>query len=68
MLTRKHYEAIAEVVARIEPIETRRQVSLELSNVFAIDNSRFDRQRFREACRLAYFWPLDSDVAPGDTT
>lgn len=59
MLTRKHYEAIAEILSEHKDdsqystvIDERRveSISLSLADYFEKDNPRFDRDRFLEAC------------------
>ena len=57
MMTRKHYEGIANALREVMEIsdyeleeETVRWVALRLSAFLAEDNPRFDRQKFLKAC------------------
>lgn len=49
-MTRKHFKAIAEVIAAIEDKETRRQVATALAVVYAETNPAFSRTRFVNTC------------------
>lgn len=53
MMTRKNYEATAEIVSRISNPNTREMVALDFSAMFAADNDRFDRIIFLTACNVA---------------
>ena len=57
MMTRKHYEGIANALREVMEVsdheleeETVRWVALRLSAFLAEDNPRFDRQKFLKAC------------------
>ena len=57
MMSRKHYEGIANALREVMEIsdyeleeETVRWVALRLSAFLAEDNPRFDRQKFLKAC------------------
>lgn len=59
MLSRKHYKAIAEIVKKntvrtgeIMVYVKRADMVCDLTDYFAQDNTRFDRDRFLEACGL----------------
>ena len=47
MMTRKHYEKVAEIV---KEATTRAKFAKELAEMFAEDNPRFDEARFYIAC------------------
>ena len=47
MLSKKHYNAIAEAIRTSNTIS---QVVLKLCDYFEEDNPRFDRHRFADAC------------------
>lgn len=50
-MTRKHFEAIAAILAfNISNPITRQTVSEELASYFATVNPNFDRSRFLKAC------------------
>lgn len=58
MLTKKHYKAIAEVVAGLprKSVNGTDMVSVDalvfwLARFFEKDNVNFDYQKFRDACR-----------------
>jgi hypothetical protein len=48
--TRQHYIAVANILAKHHGDATSRQIAEEMANLFAADNSRFDRSRFLTAC------------------
>ena len=56
MFQRRHYEAIATTLASVRPLQygDRRvmwtSAVMAFANMFADDNSNFDRSRFFEAC------------------
>jgi len=51
-MTKKHFIAIANIVkAQDLTYDQREQLSLDLANYFRKENSRFDIQRFVNACR-----------------
>lgn len=56
MFTRQHYKAIAGIVRNStvnktsKPVINREILIRELTNYFAEDNPRFDRQKFLAAC------------------
>jgi hypothetical protein len=57
MMTRKHYQMIADAISRVASSETRAtcpfvltQLISELSVVFSQDNPRFQPARFEKAC------------------
>lgn len=57
MMSRKHYEGIANALREVMEIsdyeleeETVRWVALRLSAFLAEDNPRFDREKFLKAC------------------
>ncbi len=61
-MTKKHFIAIANIVkAQDLTYDQREQLSLDLANYFRKENSRFDIQRFVNACRKSAF----VDLAPG---
>jgi hypothetical protein len=61
-MTRKHFEAIAKAFSStlsekpdftVEEHETLEALAGKLSDVFASDNPRFDKERFLKACLSA---------------
>ena len=57
MFTRKHFDAVAEVISKEllwfqNPLANKaiRTVARSLADEFAKDNPRFDRERFYAAC------------------
>ena len=50
-MSRKHYVAIAAVIARIGDDVERINAALSLASIFANDNRNFDRARFLSACK-----------------
>jgi len=50
-MTRKDYIAAAEKVSQEKPA-IRKKLFEFLADLFAGDNPRFDRERFREACNV----------------
>ena len=57
MLTRKHFEAIAEIIrsdkGMYEDGENMRQlIARELASLCEQENPNFDRQRFLDACKV----------------
>ena len=49
-MTRKHFEAIAEVIKTIDDPATRAQVALNMVTQLAQFNPRLDTARFVRAC------------------
>lgn len=49
-MSRKHFVALAETIARIENNEVREQTARAVASVCAECNGRFDRGRFLRAC------------------
>ncbi len=52
-VTRKHFAAVADVIAGIEDEQIRRQVAREMAYAVGRFNSLFNRSRFLEACNAA---------------
>jgi hypothetical protein len=63
-MTKKHYTSVAKAFAasvaqssdhfdRVAHFTALREIADRLCAVFALDNPRFDRERFLTACRLA---------------
>lgn len=53
MLSRKDYEAIAEIISKSEGrYGTLYELAKQFANYFQVDNLNFDRKRFMEACGL----------------
>ncbi len=53
MLTRKHYNKMAEIVNKIEDFDSKATVYIEFWNWIIEDgNPNFDRERFQTACGL----------------
>lgn len=51
MPSRKDYIAVAEAIRAVDmPSHSRTELVRVLSNMFARDNDRFDRSKFRRAC------------------
>lgn len=52
MMARKHYKAIAEIIKenRLKDDTASWRMIKKLADYFAIDNPRFDRQKFITAC------------------
>ena len=51
MFTRKHYKAIAEILAQHK---VNSEVVADFAGYFAADNERFNKQQFYNACGLEY--------------
>lgn len=52
-MSRKHYVKFAEMVKFLNlDIKDKAEVANEMADIFAGDNSRFDRGRFLTACGL----------------
>lgn len=49
-MTRKHFQAVARVIAAIEDPGVRRRVCLDAIRELRQFNSSFDRYRFERAC------------------
>jgi hypothetical protein len=49
-MSRKHFKAVAETVAKITDAAMRQQIAELLAAQFAMINPRFDRARFLAAC------------------
>jgi len=52
MLTRKHFEAQAEILKRIKDKSARALMAAESIKLFKSENPRFDKKRFLKACDL----------------
>lgn len=58
MLTRKHFQAIADCVSETlathpdSDVETLHNVATELARMCKASNPRFNRERFLDACNL----------------
>lgn len=52
MFTRKHFQAIAEIVSNIKSDKERKQVAEAHASSFAKENPRFDRNKFLTACKV----------------
>lgn len=50
MMTRKHFAAIAAIVAQITVPNNRRETAHRFADWLKGDNPRFDRARFLAAC------------------
>lgn len=56
MFSRRHYEAIAEVIRNVgnqtseNPLTVWERFVDDLADLFHADNERFDRAKFEEAC------------------
>ena len=51
MLTRKHYNKMAEIVNKIEDLDSKATAYIEFWNWIIEDgNPNFDRERFKTAC------------------
>lgn len=60
MMTRKHFQRVADLLAGEQAIATTDEVrhalndvTYSLADLFKQDNARFDRERFYAAARLA---------------
>lgn len=53
MLTKKHFEAFAEEVRRIDDPAQRQQAFWTIASVAVRFNPNFDHERFRKACGLS---------------
>lgn len=51
-MTRKHFQAMADEIKRIQDKFERQTIADAFATVAKQTNSRFDRQRFMEACGL----------------
>jgi hypothetical protein len=49
-MTRKHFQAIADVIATIESKKVREEVAKDMAYAVGRFNSNFNRQRFLDAC------------------
>lgn len=52
MLTRKHFETVAEALLLVKNTSARWLVADELAKAFKEENPRFDRAIFMNACGL----------------
>jgi hypothetical protein len=60
MFTRQHYKAIAAIIndngancgEKVSGRQVAKWISLALSDYFADDNERFNRQKFLDACGI----------------
>lgn len=53
MLTRKHFQAIADIIAQAQKRDdacVAYQIALNLCILFKVENPSFDRARFLRAC------------------
>lgn len=56
-MTRKHFKALAEIVANMNcSFAIRSQLAKELSSLCARGNSEFDRHKFFRACNMPPKW------------
>ena len=66
-MTRRHFQALADVMARfadIIPADVLWDLADDIADLCARENGRFDRQRFRVACGFdAYQRPARKGVA-----
>jgi len=51
-MTRKHFKMIAAIIAKIENLDNRVTAYREFADMCQKENPRFDRAKFREACRI----------------
>ena len=51
-MTRKHFNMIAEVIARVDNVEIRKQLARDFGGKLAQENANFNRDRFNTACRV----------------
>jgi hypothetical protein len=49
-MTRKHFEAIAQAIAKIEDLDTRVMIAEAMARTCAQANPRFNQTKFFEAC------------------
>ena len=49
--TRKHFKDIAKIILKL-PIEQRKMVAIDFSNLFSIENKYFNRDMFMKECGL----------------
>jgi len=52
MMTRKHFVALAKALAEIENADARRTAAHKVAVALALDNPRFDRDRFLKAANV----------------
>lgn len=52
-MSRKHFEAIARVIARIQDYNTRKNTAVDMANTLAQFNSEFRETTFLRACALS---------------
>lgn len=50
-MTRKHFQLVANVVAAIDNLDTRKEVALNFASEFTKENPRFDIEKFIKACQ-----------------
>jgi hypothetical protein len=55
MMQRRHFELIAEIIAKELEGEHREKAAYAFASVLPIANGRFDPQRFLEACKVKAF-------------
>lgn len=51
-VSRKHFKAIADAIAKIPDYDTRKQVASEIATACAAVNKEFSRSKFYEACKV----------------
>ena len=59
----RHYQAIAEVVAKLGDPDCRMDISLLLADMFLQDNDRFDTSKFLDACKV-HSRPVSRGIVP----
>lgn len=50
MLTRKHFEAAAQIISSVKDDTIRHQLALDFSRHYKQENSRFNIEKFIHAC------------------
>lgn len=56
MLTKKHFQTAAKIIADTEDGATRERLALAFARFFRAENPRFDEARFFQACGLSTFY------------
>ena len=59
-MQRRHYELIAEIIAKELDGEHREKAAYAFAYALPITNGRFDSQRFLEACKVKAFTTGDN--------
>jgi hypothetical protein len=54
-MQRRHFELIAEIIAKELEGEHREKAAYAFSQILATTNGRFDSQRFLQACKVRAF-------------